>query len=83
MKSIRKSEEATRAIFATLLLLGIFSVASYYVLTTPEEEPIEASKLVIVKPSEIPIRSEVELTRYVQFLLKLIKRPTIPLKRNR
>ncbi|WP_455368708.1 hypothetical protein, partial [[Eubacterium] cellulosolvens] len=62
MKSIRKSEEATRAILGMLLLLGIFSVAIYYVLTTPEEIPIEASKLVIVKPSEIPIRSEVELT---------------------
>jgi hypothetical protein len=62
MKSIQKSEEATRAILATLLLLGIFTVAIYYVLTTPEETPIEASKLVIVKPSEIPIRSEVELT---------------------
>ena len=62
MKSIRKNEEATKAIFATFLLLGIFSVAVYYVLTTPEETPIEASKLVIVKPSEIPLGSEVELT---------------------
>ena len=62
MKSIRKSEEATKAILATLLLLGIFSVSVYYVLTTPEEIPIEASKLVIVKPSEIPIGNEVELT---------------------
>ena len=62
MKSIRKSEEATRAILATLLLLGIFTVAIYYALTTPEETLIEASKLVIVKPSEIPIGSEVELT---------------------
>jgi hypothetical protein len=40
MKSIQKSEEATRAILATLLLLGIFTVAIYYVLTTPEETPI-------------------------------------------
>jgi tetrahydromethanopterin S-methyltransferase subunit F len=62
MKSIQRSEEATRAILATLLLLGIFSVSVYYVLTTPEEIPIEASKLVIVKPSEIPIGNEVELT---------------------
>ncbi|WP_455280340.1 hypothetical protein [[Eubacterium] cellulosolvens] len=62
MKSIRKSEEAIRAILATFLLLGIFSVAVYYVLTPPEEIPIEASKLVIVKPSEIPVGSEVELT---------------------
>lgn len=61
MKSIQRSEEATRAILATLLLLGIFSVSVYYVLTTPEEIPIEASKLVIVKPSEIPIGNEVEL----------------------
>ena len=62
MKSIRKSEEATRAILATLLLLGIFSVSVYYVLTTPEEIPIEATKLVIVKPSEIPVGNKVELT---------------------
>jgi hypothetical protein len=62
MKSIQRSEEATRALLATLLLLGIFSVSVYYVLTTPEEIPIEASKLVIVKPSEIPIGNEVELT---------------------
>ncbi|WP_455282988.1 hypothetical protein [[Eubacterium] cellulosolvens] len=62
MKSIQKSEEATRALLATLLLLGIFSVSVYYVLTTPEEIPIEASKLVIVKPSEISIGNEVELT---------------------
>ena len=62
MKSIRKSEETIRAILATLLLLGMLSVAFYYVLTPPEEIPIEASKLVIVKPSEIPVRGEVELT---------------------
>ncbi len=62
MKSIRKSEETIRAILATLLLLGMFSVAFYYVLTPTEEIPIEASKLVIVKPSEIPVRGEVELT---------------------
>jgi hypothetical protein len=62
MKSIRKSEEAIRAILAAFLILGMFSVAGYYVLTTPEEIPIDASKLVIVKPSEIPIKSEVELT---------------------
>jgi hypothetical protein len=62
MRSIRKSEEATRAILATLLLLGIFSVSVYYVLTTPEEIPIKATKLVIVKPSEIPVGNEVELT---------------------
>ncbi|MFC1506112.1 hypothetical protein ACFLQ6_03465 [Thermoproteota archaeon] len=62
MKSIQRSEEATRAILATLLLIGIFSVSVYYILTTPEEIPIEASKLVIVKPSEIPIGNEVELT---------------------
>jgi hypothetical protein len=62
MKPIRISEEESKAILATLLLLGIFSVSVYYVLTTPEEIPIEASKLVIVKPSEIPVGNEVELT---------------------
>ncbi|MCW4043269.1 MAG: hypothetical protein NWE90_06055 [Candidatus Bathyarchaeota archaeon] len=62
MKLIRKSEDAIRTILAALLLIGIFSIATYFVLTTPEEIPIEASKLVIVKPSEIPVGGEVELT---------------------
>ena len=62
MKLIRKSEDAIRTLLAALLLIGIFSIAVYFVLTTPEEIPIETSKLVIVKPSEIPVGSEVELT---------------------
>jgi hypothetical protein len=62
MKLIRKSEDKIRTLLSSLLLIGIFSIAIYFVLTTPEEIPIEASKLVIVKPSEIPVRNEVVLT---------------------
>lgn len=45
------NEEFFKAFTAALMLLGLFSLATYYVLTTPEEIPIEASKLIILKPS--------------------------------
>ena len=56
------NEEFVNALSAALMLLGLFGLATYYVLTTPEEASIEASKLVIFKPSgALHLGSEAEL----------------------
>ena len=56
------NEEHIKSFLAVLMLLGLFGLTIYYVLTTPEETPIEASQLVILKPSRaLHLGSEAEL----------------------
>ena len=61
MSSTRDREEAIRALLAGLMLLGIFSLVTYYALMNPGPR-IEASKLVLLGPSEYTRGVVTELT---------------------
>lgn len=61
MKTPVDKEEVAKILSAGLILLAIFSFASYYALVTPPQ-PNGAIRLIIRKPSELPLGVERKLT---------------------
>ena len=53
MGTLLSNAKVIRALASALMLISLFSLATYYALYTPPEPPIEASKLIILTPSFI------------------------------
>jgi hypothetical protein len=53
MMKLLSNSKVVRALASALMLIALFSLATYYALYTPPEPPIEASKLIILTPSFI------------------------------
>lgn len=53
MSTLLSNVKVIRALASALMLISLFSIATFYALYTPPEPPIEASKLIILTPSYI------------------------------
>lgn len=53
MRTLLSNAKVVRALASALMLITLFSLATFYALYTPPEPPIEASKLIILTPSFI------------------------------
>jgi hypothetical protein len=53
MRALLSNAKVVRALASALMLITLFSLATFYALYTPPEPPIEASKLIILTPSFI------------------------------